>query len=116
MNTKAFVVKGGIALLILSALVTVWRLASKPRPTALSQVQFEEAFRSNWISQLQITYDPASPYLHEVRGMIRKRGMGAEEPFVAKVRLTEKIEGAGVLSCQRIDSVPSALLWQFWKR
>jgi hypothetical protein len=57
----------------------------------LSQLQLVEAFRSNWITRAQIIYNPQS-LLHEVRGQMLKPDQRAEVPFVAKVRITEKME------------------------
>jgi hypothetical protein len=114
MGIRTFVVRGGIAMLS-SALVTVCLLTSKPPPTALSQVQFEEMLRSNWITKAQVTYYRASPDLQKARGMFRKPGSAAEEPFVAKLRLTGSFEEQ-VLADPRIESAVRGSQWHFWKR
>ena len=58
----------------------------------LSQLQLIGAFQSNWITRAQIIYDPRSAYLHEVRGHLRYPDGAVDVQFVAKVRLTEKLE------------------------
>ena len=73
------------------ALVT-FAVGCRRQPVALGQLQLLEAFRSNWITRVQIIYDPRSPYLHEVRGQMLKPEQRAGVAFVAKVRLTEEME------------------------
>jgi hypothetical protein len=65
--------------------------SSSRQPVYLNQTQFTEAFRSNWITRAQIVYDPQS-FLREVHGRMLKPEGSADVPFIAKVRLTEKLE------------------------
>jgi len=92
-----------IAILGAIPLLMVFRNTGPTSAEVLNQAQFLEKVASNVISQGTIIYDPQSPYLHEVRGKyfrLDKAGNRLEAegkpldpvPFVAKVRLTEKIE------------------------
>ena len=68
----------------------------------LTQTQFFQKVDSNLVTKGLIIYDPQSPFLHEVRGNYFKTDAegnkvleGAKAvvvPFVAKVRLTDKLE------------------------
>src|SRR5258708_8813419 len=72
----------------------------------LDQAVFMQKVKSNLIARATITYDPQSPYLRDVKGKYFKTdaegnkvtengkpdGKPVEIPFVAKPRMTDKME------------------------
>src|SRR6266702_7508614 len=93
---------------------------------ALDQIQFMEKVRSNLIAKGIITYDPQSPYLHEIKGRYYKidaqgnkvtepNGRPVEIPFIAKARLTEKMEdellSTGVFETRQPNTVLLGILY-----
>ncbi len=91
----------------------------------LDQIQFMEKVRSDLIAKGIITYDPQSPYLHEIKGRYYKtdgegkkvveNGKTPEIPFVAKARLTEKMEdellSTGVFETRSPNTVVLGILY-----
>jgi cell division protease FtsH len=94
-----------IAILGAIPLLMVFKGPGSSQEERLNQIQFQQKVESNQVARGIIIYDPQSPYLHEVRGAYYKTdektgervldpstGKAKEIQFVAKVRLTEKIE------------------------
>jgi cell division protease FtsH len=91
----------------------------------LDQIQFWDKFRSNLIVRGVITYDPQSMFLHEIKGRYYKtdaqgnkvveNNRPVEVPFVAKARLTEKMEdellSTGVFETRQPNTVLLGILY-----
>src|ERR1043166_47705 len=91
----------------------------------LDQAVFMQKVESNQIARGTITYDPQSPYLREIKGKyfktdsdgnkILENGKAVEIPFVAKPRLTEKMEdkilATGVFEVKQPNTVLLGILY-----
>src|SRR5439155_21083889 len=86
-----------------AVLVLMFFRTSPSQGEQLDQIQFMQKVRAKQIVKGIITYDPQSPYLHEIKGRYYKvdadgnkvadNGKAVEGvPFFAKVRLTDKME------------------------
>jgi cell division protease FtsH len=116
-----------IAILGLVPLLLLFRNSTSTSPESLSQDKFTRLVSdtNGLIKDGLITYDPQSPFLHEVRGTYYKtNAMGqkleegakeAEVPFVAKVRLTDELEnlvlGTGKFQVRQPNTVFYGLLY-----
>jgi len=91
----------------------------------LDQAVFMQKVKSNLIVKGTITYDPQSPYLRDVKGKYFKTDAGGnkilendkpvEVPFVAKVRMTDKMEqevlDTGVFEVKQPNTVLLGILY-----
>src|SRR5688572_29289794 len=115
-----------IAILGAIPLLMIFKSNGPTSVEQLSQIQFQQKFESNQIARGVIVYDPQSPYLQEVRGeyypadssgkqILESNGKAKLVPFVAKVRLTEKMEdrllALGVLETRSPNTVLLGLLY-----
>jgi len=115
-----------IAILGAIPLLMIFKSNGPTSVEQLSQIQFQQKFESNQIARGVIVYDPQSPYLQEVRGeyypadssgkqILEGNGKAKLIPFVAKVRLTEKMEdrllALGVLETRSPNTVLLGLLY-----
>src|SRR5262245_16824848 len=91
-----------IAILGAIPLLMIFKNTGPTTADVLNQIQFQQKLASNQFVRGTVVYDPQSGYLHEVRGEyyktdeagnhILENGKSKTVPFVAKVRLTDKIE------------------------
>jgi len=91
----------------------------------LDQAVFMQKVKSNLIVKGTITYDPQSPYLREVKGKyfktdgdgnkVMENGKAVEIPFVAKPRMTDKMEqevlDTGVFEVKQPNTVLLGILY-----
>jgi len=93
-----------IAILGAIPLLMIFRNAGPAQADQLTQIQFQQLVDSNLVTKGLIIYDPQSAWIHEVRGDYQK-AVGDKEtrPFVARVRLTEKIEDQ-LMATQRFET------------
>src|SRR6266481_1782551 len=91
----------------------------------LDQAVFMQKVKSNLIARATITYDPQSPYLRDVKGKYFKTDAEGnkilenlkpvEVPFVAKVRMTDKMEqkvlATGVFEVKQPNTVLLGILY-----
>jgi len=91
----------------------------------LDQSAFMQKVQSNLIVKGIITYDPQSPYLRDIKGRffktdaegnkILENSKPAEVPFVAKVRMTDKMEqkvlATGVFEVKQPNTVLLGILY-----
>src|ERR1041384_2724025 len=92
-----------IAIIGAIPLLMVFKGAGPASRERLTQPQFQQKVESNLVVRGTITYDPQSGYLHGVQGYYLKTdektgekvlqaGKPVEVPFIANVRLTDKME------------------------
>jgi cell division protease FtsH len=92
-----------IAILGAIPLLMVFKGPGSSSIELLNQIQFQQKVESNQIAKATIIYNPQSAYIHEVRGtyyrcdektgeQILRNNKPEEVQFVAKVRLSEKME------------------------
>jgi cell division protease FtsH len=114
-----------IAILGAIPLLMIFKSNGPTSAEPLTQIQFQQKFESNQFARGVIVYDPQSPFLSEVRGeyyqtdssgrRIEEGGKPKLVPFVAKVRLTEKMEDRlielGVFDVRQPNAVLLGLIY-----
>ena len=108
-----------IAILGAIPLLMLFRNNASSPGDILTQSQFFQKVDSNLVTKGLIIYDPQSPFLHEVRGKYIKTDAEGNQilegtkvvelPFMAKVRLTDKLEdkvlSSGVFETKQPNTV-----------
>jgi cell division protease FtsH len=114
-----------MAILGMVPLLLLFRNGARPAAEPLSQARFIQLFQAGQIKEGAITYDPQSPFIQEVRGTyyktdaegrpIQRNGKDLTVPFVAKVRLTEKLENelldSGLFQVRQLNTLFYGLLY-----
>ena len=108
-----------IAILGAIPLLMLFRNNASSPGDILTQSQFFQKVDSNLVTKGLIIYDPQSPFLHEVRGKYIKTDAEGNQilegtkvvelPFMAKVRLTDKLEDK-VLSSGVFETISSPMI------
>jgi cell division protease FtsH len=114
-----------IAILGLVPLLLLFRGTTGPTPEKLEHAAFAKLFRDGQIADGLITYDPNSPFLHDVRGRyyktdstgkrVQENGKDVLVPFQAKVRLTDEFENqvvdSGLFQVRQPNTIFYGLLY-----